>query len=44
MREYMERDPIVQRLSTPKELGQESTECEKLRSWERRNESRPLVG
>jgi hypothetical protein len=37
-------DPIVQRLGTLEELGQESSKCENSRSREQRSESQPLIG
>jgi hypothetical protein len=44
MRGYVAGDPIVQRLGTPEELGQESSKCEDSRSHERRSKSQPLTG
>jgi hypothetical protein len=44
MRGYVAGDPIVRRLGTPEELGQESSKCEKSQIHEQRSESQPLVG
>jgi hypothetical protein len=38
------RDPIVRRLGTPEEIGQEFSRCENSRSRERKSESQPLIG